>query len=390
MKGVPVVISENGKGLPVRSVTKNAPVMTVASNGIGAPVVLSELGAPFIVQGVTPPAPPVPGPLDYIENGEDLNSITVQYDLARPVAMMGIAFRHSGNITSLTATHGGEPLQLVSFVLDNASNIGAAAFIGNGLAIEPANLVVTPVGGGKIGPAVLRIDDSFLIDDVAVGMAESRFGVSYIGAATQPVPVDFSPVSGSGWGVYALACVSAEKFSNARGLKGAAPVQDLFWGVASSGTLQDVPNWATLGAGWVQNGPWFEHTGAVSYLIGEPLPAPMPNPFWWEIEVDVADGARLYVQTVGVGGGGFLSELFMGPISGTFRRYRSQNYNAASFRIQSLGDAKFRNFKYCDNGQTIYGSFGRTTNPVPNGSSLQFQIGALSRYAGVIMEVHDA
>lgn len=48
---IPVVISANGRGLPVRPVEKNAPTMIVATNGKGAPIVISDLGAPFIVQG---------------------------------------------------------------------------------------------------------------------------------------------------------------------------------------------------------------------------------------------------------------------------------------------------------------------------------------------------
>lgn len=384
--GIPVVIAENGQGFPVTPVEGNAPVMTVAENGLGAPIVISEFGAPFVVEGITPPIPPVPGPLDYIENGEGLSEIRVEYDLARPVAMMGIAFRHDGSVSSLTATHGGDALELVDFILNEQENIGSATFIGNGLKIEPADLVITPVGG-TIGPAVMRIDDSFAIDYVEVGIHEGRQGASYIGAANQPVPVVFSPVDGTGWGVYALACASAEKFSDARGLNGAAPTENLFWGVASSGTLGPVPDWATVGDGWSQDGDWWEHTGATSYLIGEDFGTPVQNPFWWEIEVDVAEGARLYVQTVG--GGGHLSELFMGPVSGVFRRYRNQNYTGYRFNIQSIGDAKFRNFQYCTDGQTVYGSFGRTVNQVPEGSSLQFQIGALSRYAGIVMEVKE-
>lgn len=77
--------------------------------------------------------------------------------------MMGVTFRHNGPVTTMTATHGGEPLQLVSFVLNDVDNIGAAVFYGNGLAIEPAELVITPVGGGTVGPALVRIDDSFQI-----------------------------------------------------------------------------------------------------------------------------------------------------------------------------------------------------------------------------------
>lgn len=334
-----------------------------------------------------PPEPPIPGPLDYIETGEGLSAITVEYGLARPVAMLGVAFRHTGPITSLTASHGGEPLQLVGFTLNAQENIGAAAFIGNGLTIEPANLVITPVGSGKIGPAVLRIDDSFAIDDVAIGPVALREGTSYVGANTQPVPAVFAPVSGSGWGVYALACASAEKESFARGLGGAAPVEQLFWGAASSGTLKDAPPWRSPAIGWSQNGDWWEHAGASSYLVGELLPALMGPPFWIEVEIDVQAGSRLYIQTLTQGG--YLSQLYMGPATGVVRIYRNQSIQARGFQVQSLGNARFRNFRYCDDGMTVLGAFGRSTNPVPQGSSMQFQIGALSRYAGVIAEVHE-
>lgn len=388
MSGPPVVIAANGQGFPVRPVEMNAPILTVLDEGDGAPIVISDLGAPFILEYVTPPNPPVPGPLDYIEEGQSMPNITVEYELARPVAMLGVAFRHTGTVTALTATHGGEPLTQVAFVLNDVDNIGSAAFIGNGLTIEPANLVITPVGGGTIGPAVVRIDDSFMIDEVEVVSSADRIGFSYIGAATQPVPVVFNPAAG--WAVYALATSSAEKESYARGLNGAAPVERLFWGVASSGTLEDAPNWVTPAptSGWVQNGDWWEHTGASSYLKGEPLPAPMGPPFWIEVEIDVAAGDRIYIQTITQGG--YLSQLYMGPISEVVRIYRAQSIQASGFQVQSLGTARFRNFKYCDNGETVFGAFGRTTNPVPNDSSLQFQIGAHSRYAGVVVEVKEA
>ena len=58
--GIPVVMSENGHGLPVRPVEANAPSMTIAANGIGAPIVISDLGAPFIVDGYVPPEPEEP------------------------------------------------------------------------------------------------------------------------------------------------------------------------------------------------------------------------------------------------------------------------------------------------------------------------------------------
>lgn len=55
MAGVPVVVSSNGFGVPVRVVESGAPLMTVAANGFGTPIVISDLGAPFVVEGLTSP-----------------------------------------------------------------------------------------------------------------------------------------------------------------------------------------------------------------------------------------------------------------------------------------------------------------------------------------------
>lgn len=391
---IPVYESDTG----LETFATDDPYLLSDGESLLAPIPVFDAGGPVYVdaQGnaadampvtyIAPVNPPVPGPLDYIETGEDLAAITVEYELARTVVMMGIAFRHTGPVTSLTATHGGEPLELVSFILNDVDNIGFAMFVGNGLTIEPANLVITPVGG-TIGPAVVRIDDSFMIDEVEVGMAQGQFGFSYIGSASQPAPIVFDPVSGDGWGVYGLAAASAEKESFARGLSGAGQIERLFWGVASSGTLSDAPPWAAPGAGWTQNGDWWEHTGASSYIRGDLLPSPMGPPFWIEVEIDVEEGSRIYIQPLSQVG--YLSQLYMGPFSGVVRMYRSQSIECRGFQMHGIGNARFRNFRYCDNGMTVFGAFGRTVSQVPEGSALQFQIGALSRFAGVVAEVHE-
>ncbi|CDP50698.1 hypothetical protein [Devosia sp. DBB001] len=56
--GAPVVIADNGLGIPVKPVEANAPVLKIATNGRGAPIVISDKGAPFIVDGYTPPPSP--------------------------------------------------------------------------------------------------------------------------------------------------------------------------------------------------------------------------------------------------------------------------------------------------------------------------------------------
>lgn len=52
-QGFPVVIVED-KGVPIRPVESNYPLMTVAENGMGLPITISDLGAPFVVQGYEP------------------------------------------------------------------------------------------------------------------------------------------------------------------------------------------------------------------------------------------------------------------------------------------------------------------------------------------------
>ena len=56
--GVPVVIAENGLGVPVKPVDSGAPSMIVSENGLGVPIVISDDGAPFVVEGW----PPIPDP----------------------------------------------------------------------------------------------------------------------------------------------------------------------------------------------------------------------------------------------------------------------------------------------------------------------------------------
>lgn len=56
--GIPVVVSTNGYGTPIKVVSANAPSMTIVENGYGAPILFSEYGSPFVVDAVGPyPAP---------------------------------------------------------------------------------------------------------------------------------------------------------------------------------------------------------------------------------------------------------------------------------------------------------------------------------------------
>lgn len=58
MSGFPVVVAENGSGIPVIPVDANAPAAVVASNGLGIPIVLVEAnGTPLVISGLPEPEP---------------------------------------------------------------------------------------------------------------------------------------------------------------------------------------------------------------------------------------------------------------------------------------------------------------------------------------------
>ncbi len=55
---IPVVIAENGLGIPVIAVEANAPAAIVAENGLGVAIVLVEKnGVPLIISGLPEPEP---------------------------------------------------------------------------------------------------------------------------------------------------------------------------------------------------------------------------------------------------------------------------------------------------------------------------------------------
>lgn len=58
MSGFPVVIAENGFGIPVIRVEENGAPATVAANGLGTPIVLVEAnGIPLIISGLPEESP---------------------------------------------------------------------------------------------------------------------------------------------------------------------------------------------------------------------------------------------------------------------------------------------------------------------------------------------
>lgn len=128
VQGVPVVVSSNGKGLPVKQVTKNAPLMTVSPNGKGLPIVLSNNGAPFVVQGLF---------TNLIVNGDFENGTANWLNFSPPqktvaggaaVFTSGIPYDGIEQIISALSTNTGKYFEL-TFTVSVTSGVFRARFI---------------------------------------------------------------------------------------------------------------------------------------------------------------------------------------------------------------------------------------------------------------------
>ncbi len=71
VQGAPVTIVESG-GFPVKAVESNAPLLTIAGDGLGSPITISDLGAPFIVQGYSTIPPEEPFSVLSSDDGSNL------------------------------------------------------------------------------------------------------------------------------------------------------------------------------------------------------------------------------------------------------------------------------------------------------------------------------
>lgn len=121
--------------------------------------------------GGEPITPLIPGPNDIIVDTMGNTSVGGSFDLATGKMTLGVVTRYEGPLTSISATHGGEPLELVR--LDYANGVATAIFYGNGLTMERAELVVTPVGG-TFGPTIMRMRDDFPAGNIATDWNDGK------------------------------------------------------------------------------------------------------------------------------------------------------------------------------------------------------------------------
>lgn len=107
----------------------------------------------------TGPEPLVPGPMDFNSSDVRLNTYTTKYTMAYPNCILMVTGRKEmgQDMQGLRATHGGEPLQLAYYTQANDWICWAAIFIGSGLTLEEADLVIE--ADEPITPLIGRIID---------------------------------------------------------------------------------------------------------------------------------------------------------------------------------------------------------------------------------------
>lgn len=134
--GVPVVLSTNGIGFPVRPTAVNAPAMSLSSNGFGMPIILDNRGTPFVVQDF----PPVNWNMQPITMTAGTNGQHVGYSTGGATLPQPAFGSISGQPTSITP--------LLAFYNDTASGRYLAVFQGDYL-LALVGLKIT-IGGFPI------------------------------------------------------------------------------------------------------------------------------------------------------------------------------------------------------------------------------------------------
>lgn len=264
MPGIPIVIAENGYGIPVNPVASGAPLMTAASNGLGAPIVITENGAPFIVEGL---APRPLGPLDYAnyELGA-FDNFSRNFDLASSSAVFGMVAYYTGDPV-IAIAHGGEPLTILHEERREGQLVSIIA-AGSGLTMESAPLTIN-VTGGSVGGGAFRINEMVNISSGLSGWIAGQNG------SGSDIPSQ--TMTGTLGGTVKIAYGARV---NDPGKRMVVDGANTTWeGYMTTGTPSETdfsPNgdWE-LGAGWSWEGDDLVHTGPSSsakipYIYGAP------------------------------------------------------------------------------------------------------------------------
>jgi hypothetical protein len=368
VKGIPVVISENGRGFPVKPVAEGAPLLTVAGNGIGTPVVINELGTPFVLDGMTPPTPM--GPLDWVTMFDgDFTNFSKEYTLASDCCVVGLAARFSGDPV-IEIKHGDDVLYIVRE--ERSGDILGLIAIGRGLAIETANVTVTCTGG-TLGGGAIRINEMVSSDPALSGWEGGGTGSGN--------PVSGTEVGAASGGVIKGVFVNAgyDRYHQDK-VTGPTTVWD---GFTSTGTAPSVD--FSVNGPWSMDGNWtivgdrFVHTGPGPGYLRMNFPATPIGTVSARAWADMADGARVVIQSSGGS-----ADTYSGP--GTWLCATGSNsVSATSMTVTAYGDVEIWDASLVYNSQAV--AFTFFSAPAQTGDVFTYSMPYNPRWLWVAVEI---
>lgn len=248
MPGAPVVISEK-YGIPVRPVDRDAPVLTVAENGLGTPIVITENGAPFIVEGLIPPWV---NPDAVWASNFELGQYWRSGAGLLPATSVLTTTRASGinlpNTAGVYQTLGVNTLPRTDRGLYANGQVGALNENGNNpqSATGWSNTTATATNGPTIGGF---FQSSYVASNGNAGGGRNAAGLSVESGKTYAIKAFFSAGLNDSGEISLLAQLAPGTISRITGVRGAATVV-----VQSAGTIVIVSQSAThIFALWTPN-----------------------------------------------------------------------------------------------------------------------------------------
>lgn len=323
--------------------------------------------------------PPTPGPLDFTSS-QSTNSLSVTFDLAAPIAALGIIVAYEGTLTNITATHGGQSLSLERIDNNTTTSLATAMFTGNGLTIESASLVITLVGGAVGKAWIGRINDDYGYSVIASGWKDGDTGENSASKTMTISGVDGTGRALSVWGT-----------STNNGRAGfAMPLADYttqFSAIVVGGDKTAVTGWSTV-AGWSEAGGVYTHAGANS-AISKVLTPNVEGPLGFDADVTLAAGASMMVMFIPVVGTPTQRTIY-GPYTGKWSALSDELYTFQALAVYASGNATITNMNYIVNPRYLQGVISRSNGVVANGQNLTWGSVNVSKFATTAIEVHSA
>lgn len=323
------------------------------------------------------PPPPV-GPLDFVSS-ESTSALNVTFDLAAPIAALGVIVAFEGTLTNITATHGGQPLTLVRIDVNATTKIATAMFIGNSLTIESASLIVTLVGGAVGKAWIGRINDDYGYSTIASSWNDGDTGNS---ASSKVMTI--TGVGGTG---RALSVWGSDTNNGRAGFL--MPTSDYttqFSAIVVGGDKTALTTW-TMNTGWSESSGVYTHTGTSSG-ISKVLSPTVNGPLGFEADVTLSAGASMILFMLPVVGTP-TQRFIYGPYTGKWSALSDDALEFNSLAIVANGNTTITNINYITTPRFLQGSISRSNGTVSNGQTLTWGSVNVSRYTTSAIEIHN-